>query len=151
MSFTIVLPSSKGVTQGSNNGYLQYMVNWSNFEEGKYEMSFTFQTDHKATGNYTDTYLVMLEGIGALNDVYFPTNQGQSGGSIYTTGIIGFIHPETPTGCQYLCARKNDNLPITFKQRPTSNTFSVKIVANDTTTLLALGEAYNLILHFKKI
>ena len=149
MSFTIVLPSSKG-TPINQNGDVQYQFNWSALQEGQYLMEFEFTGAQKNVA-YAHPYLIAVDNLGALNDVYFTSLN--TTGAIQTTGIVGAVRPELVAGTAtyYLSAKRTDNPSVALKQRPSSNIFNVRFYDLDGTTIYQLVENYTLILHFKKI
>lgn len=152
MSFSIVLNSLYPYEEinAGNNAELIYQYDFTNMEEGKYEVSFSYRGEQNHLDS-TDLALVYVN-FGAYRNVF---QAGDATQNKYTQ-FIGFLHNEYNTSTDaYLYANLNDNPPFELKFRPSGNLITVTLKKPNGTLFTTHGAQnpaeYIMTLHFRKI
>lgn len=152
MSFSIVLNSLTPFEEviAGNNAVLNYQYDFTNMEDGKYEVSFSY----RGTLNHldsTDLCLVYVN-FGAYRSVF------QAGGNTSNTftQFVGFLHNQYNTSTDaYLYANVADNPPFELKFKPSGNLINVSLLSPNGSTFVTHGgqnpAEYIMTLHFRKI
>ncbi len=153
-SYTVVIDSalSTNSVAGGHTTSLDYNFSWGIFPEGKYELTFEFNTkDLGASVNPDKCCQIILDGLGTKLNTYQPSNRNISGLTCGTSQVIGIAHTENNT----LVARRADNFPICLENLPSNNDFSIIFKEIPKTgggaSTLDLLTDYTLLLHLKKI
>lgn len=153
MSFSIVLNSFYPYEEvvAGNNADLIYQYDFTNMEQGIYEVSFSYRGEQNHLDS-TDLCLVNVD-FGAYRSVF--QAKGQDTQNRFTQ-FIGFLHNQYNTNTDgYLYANLNDNPPFELKFKPNGNMIRVTLTKNDGTIFATHGAQnpaeYMMTLHFKKI
>jgi hypothetical protein len=153
MSFSIVFNSLYPYEEviAGNNADLIYQYDFTNMEQGIYEVSFSYRGKQNVL-NSTDLCLVYVD-FGAFRSVF--EAKGQDTQNRYTQ-FIGFLHNQYDSNTDsYLYANLNDNPPFELKFKPSGNTIRVCLKNPDGTLFTTHGAQnpaeYIMTLHFKKI
>ena len=149
MSFSIFMNSAISL-ENTNNQNVTYTYDFSNMEEGKYEVSFTYRGQQNHLDS-TDLALVYIN-FGTAPNVFRASNNTTNRYSPY----VGFLHNQYNTSTDgYLYANLNDNAPFYINQKPASNFINVQIVYGNgapfETHSAQFPADYILTLSFKKI
>ena len=142
MIYNVVINSTNYVG-GTNGSNLEYNFDWSNFEEGEYEMSFAYNA---VLSTLTSTLIVSVD-LGVCMNSFTTT----SSTSQRFSNVIGAIAPTiTADGNYTYNASSVFNPPVYLKSRPMSN--RITIFTRDLNGALTdVGVDYVLILSFKKL
>lgn len=135
--------NSTNYVGGTNGSNLEYNFDWSNFEEGEYEMSFAYNA---VLSTLTSTLIVSID-LGVCMNSFTTT----SSTSQRFNNVIGAIVPTiTAVGNYTYNASSVLNPPVYLKSRPMSNRITV-YTRNLSGALTDVGVDYVLILSFKKL
>lgn len=153
MSFSVVLNSRspyEEVVSGNNNDLI-YQYDFTNMEQGIYEVSFSYRGEQNHLDS-TDLALVYVD-FGAYRSVFQAS--GSDTQNKYTQ-FIGFLHNQYNTSTDgYLYANLNDNPNFELKFKPSGNTIRVTMRKPDGTLFETHGAQtlaeYILTMHFRKI
>lgn len=141
MSFVVELNSDDGSGDIFNK---TYMLDWSFFEDGDYELSYSFKSGLQSEVDYgitTSPFSLALPDLVLKNVVSVKNSRSQS------SPIIGLISMEVfGTGIWY--RSHPSNRPVICRN-PSSYEFRVQLL-DINGTLLTDFEDYNLILYFNK-
>ena len=141
MSFVVELMSDDGVGDIFNK---TYMLDWNSFNEGEYELSFTFKTALQSDLNYGTTSApcsLALPDIPLRNIVSVKNSRSQS------SPIVGQISSEIFNASVWYRSHPS-NLPIRC-MKPSSHEFRVQLLDIEGNLLTSFVK-YNLILYFNK-
>jgi hypothetical protein len=140
MIYNVVLNSNNNAG-GTNTSNFQYNFDWSNFEEGAYELTFLFN----AVGSTVDKLIVVsCPDLGVASNVF--TTKGTATAQSFNN-VLGVVYPTT--SLDYIVSAQH-NPPIYLQTRPYSN--HITIYLYDTAgALVNIGIDYVLILSLKKI
>jgi hypothetical protein len=149
MSFSIVLNSAIYL-ENSNNQIVEYAYDFTNMEEGKYEVTFTYRGQQNHLDS-TDLCLVYVD-FGTSRNVFRAGSQTSNKYIPY----LGFLHNQYNTNTDgYLYANLNDNGPIYLNQKPSGTNITVRLVYGNGSVFETHGGQfpadYILTLNFKKI
>jgi hypothetical protein len=151
MSINLVLNSRNSLSYA--DGVAQFFINWSQFYEDdpncKYNVSFSFTTEHDAGLNQDDIFTVNLDNLGSVLRTITPI--GQFGAGSTSSTVIGIIAPFNTSGAHIrLFSEANMNPPVELMGRPSENLLQVSF--RDLTNNLTTKEPqFLLILRFEKI
>jgi hypothetical protein len=141
MSFVVELNSIDGTGDIFNR---TYMLDWSFFEDGEYELSYTFKSGLQTESEYgitTAPFSLALPDLVLKNVVSVKNSRTQS------SNIVGQLSMEVfGTGIWY--RSHHSNMPVRC-MNPSSYEFRVQLL-DITGDLLTAFEDYNLILYFNK-
>jgi hypothetical protein len=136
--------------ENDNNQYAVFAFDFTNMEDGEYEVSFTYRGQQNHLDS-TDLALVQID-MGAVRNVFSANARTQN----KYTQIVGFLHNQYNTSTDaYLYANLNDNCPFYIKSKPTGNNITVRLTYGNgapfETHAAQFPADYILTLHFKKI
>lgn len=149
MSFSIVLNSTNNYSN-TNNHEVEYSYDFTNMEEGKYEVAFSYRGKQNHLDS-TDLCLVNAD-FGAFRRVF---NAGSETTNRYTQ-FLGTLSNQYNTSTDgYMYANLMDNQPVYIDAKPQATIITIRL----TTTAGALFTThggqnpadYVMILSFKKI
>jgi hypothetical protein len=152
--YTVVLNSE--ISAGPINNQKRFFYDWDKLEQGEYKVSFTFIS---GIANNPDLQYVVIIAIDlGQSNLFFgrPTNT-RTNPSI--PDFLGYVESNImisalPGNDQYVYASLETNPPIYLGQRPTNNTFFVRILANANPAFnynSSLIGRYTLTLYFEKM
>lgn len=149
MSFNIVMNSAIAL-ENTNNQYAVFAYDFTNMEDGQYEVSFTYRGQQNHLDS-TDLALVQID-MGATRNVF--RANGTTGNKF--TQIVGFLHNQYNTSTDgYLYANLNDNCPFIINHKPVGSEIIVRLTYGNGAPFETHGAQfpadYILTLHFKKI
>lgn len=163
MSFSVFINSEYAVDITTSPAVRDYNIDWSRFEEGDYEMSFSFESSNQEEDAYGIEYLphaLSLPDLPLKNVVCPIGGRTQSSSGV---GLISFqplgdqtydLHNTTatfsnsfPSGQQYYS--NPSNKPV-ICNRPSSQEFRVRFLGHGGADLTYLVQ-YTLMLYFKKL
>lgn len=142
MIYNIVI-NSVNYVGGTNSSNLSYYFDWSNIEDGEYEMTFNFNAIDTAVHK---VLYVVIPDLGVASNVFTTTSQTTA----RFNNVIGVISPNEKTTDTHYIASTVDNPPIYLRTRPQSNNFTVYFYDTDG-ALSNLNVDYILILSLKKL
>lgn len=133
MIYTVVLNSRNYFSNGGNNSSITYGIDWSFLPQGKkYKVSFSFNSK-RGTFTADNVIQVYADFTGS------PTTYEANGTvSQKVSNFLGVLHPEliSSGNDSHLQAHSTDNTPIFINDRPSNNTFTIRLLDNT-------GTAYN--------
>lgn len=154
MSFSIVL-NSNNFFENLNNQQITYSYDFTNMEEGKYEVTFSYRGQQNHL-NGNDLALVYVD-FGAYRRVF----EAGSNTTNSTSLFLGTLHNQIMSSGNdcYLYANLNDNQPVYIDAKPQTSYITVSLYNNNNPkSLIVLHDAadpypadYVLTLQFKKI
>jgi hypothetical protein len=152
MSINLVLNSRNSLSYA--NGVAQFFVNWAQFYEDdpycKYNVSFSFTTEHGGGLDQDDIFTVNLDNLGSVLRT-ITSSSGQSENGATSSQIIGIVAPFNTTGAHLrLNSDYSDNPPVTIMGRPSQNLLQISF-RDLSNTLTAKEPEFLLILRFEKI
>lgn len=145
MIYNIVLNSNNNVG-GTNYSNYTYNFDWSNLEEGSYELTFNFSA---SLTNVSETLIVSCPDLGVCSHSFTTTSLTAQ----RFNGVIGVITPTIGTinpGNDDFFVPYTYNPPVFLKTRPFSNQFTIYL-HNNSGSLIDLENEYILILSLKKL
>lgn len=142
-SFSVIINSTNYISR-TDRSSIKYGIDWSFLPEGKYSMSWRFNS--KAT---TASYVLLL----SLTDLGCNFNSYTAGSTTTAQnnnyiGTLSNYYSGNAAGMFY--ADFGDNAPLRLEAKPTSNIFYVNLYDNTGTAYDPLVD-YILILNFQKI
>lgn len=152
MSFSLLLNSNSYYEQANVNGDTTYAVNFTNYPEGKYNLTFSYYgaQNHLDATDLANVY-VSFQSAPRM-DVLSGVTGNQS------SNYIGTLKKELLAGGNdgYFYASPTDNPPVFFPQKPTTNFIQVQLL-NRAGAVIVLHDVadpnvagYMLTLHFEK-
>lgn len=160
MSFSVVINSQYAVDTTVLNAQRNYNIDWSNFEEGDYEMSFSFESGFQEEDAFGLTYIphtLSLPDL-PLKNVISPLGRGSQSSSgvglisfhplgAFTMNADGTIANTFPSGQQY--SSNPNNKPV-ICNRPSAQEFRVRFLGIEGAEITYFVQ-YTLMLYFKKL
>ena len=144
MSFNVVISSNKKVS--GTNGDATYNFQFQQFQQGEYEVSFSYQSSLDTKTLTNNIQQIQLPDLPQLN-YRADTKIGTA-----SSGVIGLCYAEIVDRKERYVSRWGDNPPIFCKGLPSSATFRVRLVEEaDGTATIDIPDDYVLILSFKKL
>lgn len=149
MSFSIVLKSTN-YWENTNNQTVVYSYDFTNMEEGKYEVAFSYRGKQNHIDS-TDLALINVD-FGGFRRVF---NAGAYTSNTYSL-CLGTLHNQYNTSTDgYMYANLNDNQPVYIDAKPQGGFITVSLTdmagAPFVTHGLQNPADYTMILSFKKI
>ena len=151
MSFTVVINSSHAVDISTLYAQREYRIDWSRFEEGEYEMSFSFDSAYQENDVFNVNSIAHML---SLPDLPLKDVVCSVGGRTQSSSGVGLLslHPlgdgaTFPSGQNYIS--NPSNKPVVCN-RPSSHDFRVRFLGL-TGEEITLFVDYTLVLYFKKI
>ena len=153
MSFSLLLNSHSYYSQANANGDTTYAVNFTNYPEGKYNLTFSYYGEQNHL-NGTDLANVYVSFQSAPRMTVLSGSVGNQ-----NSNYIGTLKKELLANGNdgYLYAAPTDNPPVHFPQKPTTNFIQVQLL-NRAGTVIVLHDVadpnvagYMLTLHFEKL
>ena len=160
MSFSVVINSSYAIDTGALYAQRDYNIDWSIFEEGDYEMSFSFESgfqEEDAFNVNSIPHTLSLPDL-PLKNVISPVGgraKNSSGVGVLsfhplgdqTINADGTINNTFPSGQQY--SSNPNNKPVVCN-RPSAQEFRVRFLGITGEELTSFTN-YTLMLYFKKL
>lgn len=139
MIYNVVLNSNNKVG-GTNTSNYEYNFDWSNLEQGAYELTFTFN----AVSSAIDSVIaICCPDLGVASNVFTTKNlTAQS-----FNNVLGVIYPSSTL--DYTISTQH-NPPVYLQTRPHSSHITIYLYDTDG-ALIDLAVDYVLILSLKKI
>ena len=148
VSYNVILNSRSSLAGGLVNSDLEYNFDFTRWEQGKYEMSFTYvgEVNNLQCDKIASVFCNLVE-----NKNYTTSDINNA----HTTLNLGTLSVGGTTAKQYLYAGRDDNFATELGGRPSNNTIKVQIRDNAnalyTDSVAADVGEYILTLKFKKI
>ena len=149
MSFTVSMISTSSYSNSANND-VEYAYDFTNMEEGQYEVSFTYRGGQNHLDS-TDLALVYVDwGTGST------ATRANGSVSAQRTQFMGFLHNQYNTNTDgYLFANLNDNPNVFLNSKINGNIIRVRLLTIAgvpfTTHALQNPADYVFTLQFRKI
>lgn len=152
MSFSLLLNSSSYFSQANACGDTTYAVNFTNYPEGKYNLTFSYWglQNHLDGTDGANLYVSFQNNP----EMYVLSGTTNNQVSTFIGGLNKKLLANANDGFFY--ASPMDNPPVYFKQKPTCNFIQVRIL-NRLGTVVVLHDVadpnvnnYMLTLHFEK-
>lgn len=151
MTFSVVINSSYAIDTGALYAQRDYNIDWSIFEEGDYELSFSFESGFQEK----DTFNVnSIPHSLSLPDLPLKNIISPVGGRAKNSSVVGVLSfnplgdgTTFPSGQQY--SSNPNNKPVVCN-RPSAQEFRVRFLGI-TGEEITLFTDYTLILYFKKL
>lgn len=145
VNYNIVINSNNSVA-GSNSSNFVYNFDWSNIQEGEYELTFNFSSN---LTNVSEAIVVACPDLGVSRNTFTTI----SSTSQQFNGVLGVIYPTVGT-----VSTSNDdyfvpatyNPPVYLQTRPYSSQFTINLYTNSG-ALVDLENEYIIILSLKKL
>lgn len=152
MSFSLLLNSTNFYSQANANGDTTYSVNFTNFQEGRYYLTFSYwgAQNHIDGTDCPNLYVSFQNNPNMFLGSSSSTNQV----STFLGGLNKKLLANANDGFFY--ASPVDNPPVYFSQKPTANFVQVRLLnrAGNVIVLHDIADpnmgAYMLTLHFHK-
>ena len=142
MIYNVVINSNNFVG-GTNGSNYEYNFDWSNFEEGAYELTFSYN----AVASAVSSTLILSIELGTCMNTFTTTSLT----SQRFNNTVGLIVPTYRSAGDYsFIASINTNPPVYLNSRPMKSNFMVS-TRNIDGALTDVAVDYVLILSFKKI
>lgn len=140
--YNVILNPNNSVG-GTNSSNYVYNFNWTDFEEGSYELTVNFN----AQGSSVNKVIAIVSpDLGVASNVFTTTSLTAQ----QFNNVIGIVYPTANSTNTDYNVSSTHNPPIYLGSRPFSNQFTIYLY--DTTgTLTDIGVDYFIILSFKKI
>lgn len=142
MIYNVVLNSNNKVG-GTNTSNYEYNFDWSNLEEGAYELTFTFNS---ANSSVDKIIAISCPDLGVASNVF--TTKTLTAQSF--NNVLGVVYPTINTVDTTFNVSANHNPPVHLQTRPHSNHITIYLY-DITGALTNIGTDYVLILSLKKI
>tara|TARA_S200002703_G_scaffold151842_3_gene151659 strand:- start:1051 stop:1506 length:456 start_codon:yes stop_codon:yes gene_type:complete len=151
MSINLVLNSRNSLEYA--NGVAKFFVNWGQFFDDdpycRYNVSFSFTTEHDANLDQDDIFIVSLDNLGST--MRSITSIGQFGVGSTSSTAIGIVSPFNTTGAHVrLNSDYSNNPPVEIMGRPSENILQVSF-RDLSNTITAKEPNFLLIIRFEKI
>lgn len=152
MSFSLLLNSNSFYSQANANGDTTYAVNFTNYPEGRYYLTFSY---YGGQNHLDGTDLASLY-IGFQNNPTMFALSGTTNNQVST--FVGGLNKKLLANANdgFFYAGPMDNPPIYFPQKPTCNFIQVRLL-NRAGAVIVLHDVadpnvagYMLCLHFHK-
>ena len=88
MSFTVFINTASAVDTTVDDAFKDYNIDWSRFEEGDYEMSFSFETDIQTRDETNDA--LIPQGL-SLPDLPLKNVISPFGGRSQSSSCVGLL------------------------------------------------------------
>jgi len=154
-SYTVVLQST--IPNAATTQFETFWYDWSNLEEGQYQVTFAFMSGQGTAPTNTNPINVYIDlGQGAYTQVASSLTTATAG-QVYSPSYLGTLeygYIGTSVSLTFLFARPNTNVPIYLEQRPRNNSVTVALYTNVTSqvgTPAQLPGPYTLTLNFQQL
>jgi len=147
MSFVVNLNSNDGDGDNQNK---TFMIDWSFFEDGDYELTFCFKSSNQTEANFTTTKKPFGLALPDLNlkNVITAEKKGRAMSSPIIGQLQSIDHTRIQDPIYYIS--HISNMPV-MCSNPTATEFRVQMLDVNNTILTQFLASYNLILYFKKL
>lgn len=147
MSFVVNLNSKDGEGDNQNK---TFMIDWSFFEDGEYELTFCFKSSIQTEANFTTTktpFGLALPDL-VLKNVITAEIKGRATSSPIIGQLRSIDHTRVADPIYYIS--HSSNMPVVCTN-PSLTEFRVQMLDVNNTILTQFLASYNLILYFKKL
>lgn len=152
MSFSVFINSQYAVNTAVSPALRDYDIDWSSFDEGEYELSFSFETDFQVEDAWGLGYLphaISLPDL-PLKNVISPLGRGSNSSSVIGLTSFQTLGQMATDPKRVSNSATQTNKPV-ICNRPSSQQFRVRFIGYTGNELTIFSVPYTLMLYFKKL